>query len=83
MEPDSELEAWKMAVTRASAYVQSNASFQIQMFGFYISAVVIGYGISTKGNQPILLGVIVPLLSLCVLVASCFYFNRLTVQHVS
>ena len=82
MEVDSELEAWKIAVVRASSYVQSNASFQIQMFGFYISAIVIGYGISTPANQPVLLRVIVPLLSLCVLYASCFYFNRLTVQHV-
>jgi hypothetical protein len=52
------------------------------MFGFYISAIVIGYGVSTTNNQSILLEIIVPVLSLFVLLASCFYFNRLTVQHV-
>ncbi len=82
MSHEIELEVWKLSIARASAYIQSNASFQIQMFGFYISAVLISYGTSNPSNQPYLLTFIIPVLSLSVLASSCFYFNRLTVQHV-
>jgi len=84
MNDNSKLESWKLAVARSSSYIQSNAAFQIQMFGFYMSATVIGYGTSSNAdeNQGILLTFIVPVFSFCVLAASCFYFNRLTVQHV-
>ena len=89
----SELEAWKLAVARATAYVQSNASFQIQLFGFFSSAVVIGIGLSSDGangqtdslelsNKTFMLMYVVPLFSLMILYVSGYYFNRLTTQHV-
>jgi hypothetical protein len=82
-EEESEIEAWKLAIARATAYVQSNALFQVQLFGFYSSVVVITFGLCTdQSNRLHLLRYVIPTFSFVTLYVSCYYFNRLTTQHV-
>ena len=80
---DSEFEAWKLSVGRAAAYIQSNALFQIQLFGFFSAAVVISIGqSSTDDTRSLILRYVIPMSSFVALYVSGYYFNRLTTQHV-
>jgi hypothetical protein len=81
-EVDSELEGWKLSVSRSSSYIQSNASFEIFLFGFYASAVAITFGTASNDNAPLMRIIVIPIFTCFVLYASCYYFNRLTTQHV-
>src|ERR1700678_2012415 len=82
MTQDLNFDAWKLGVARAAAFIQSNASFQVQIAGFFFSAVVISVATVRQEMQNLMLLVCVPVFSMIMLILAASYFNFLAIQQV-
>lgn len=78
-EHDHGIEEWKLGVERAMLYVSSNATFQVYMFGFYITLMGLVLGVAPNLNS-YLIQVFVPLSSTAFLVISALYAKFYFIQ---
>lgn len=75
-----ELDEWKQGVSRATAYVQSNAAIQVQVFGFYISALGLAIALARPDIRDTVIFAFIPVSAFLLLVITAKYFCYISYQ---
>jgi hypothetical protein len=78
----ADLDEWKQGVSRATAYVQSNAAIQVQVFGFYISALGIAIALARPDIRDTVIFAFVPGSAFLLLTITAKYFAYISYQDV-